>query len=211
MLSSLISDNFQAPYGEEDSASRESGEYPRSFSRSRSLMVLLPAVLFLLAGAGCRKDMLKKFKHTYQRQIYQNYEGFKFDKDVAVLEYRGYRFWLKDTEKLSKEGRMVSEKYDVLRLTPGDYLIGFRRIHPREGGAAFCRLKADRIYSFEITSRQYLPRTGTWGYKGKCLFDPERKENQYRLKMGKEEQKKGTGEKTEKKEEPEKGKMKNIR
>ena len=109
---------------------------------------------------------------SFKEQTYSNFSGNKDKKQYAVVKQRGYRFWLKNESAEEKPKR-----YDELLLTPGDYLVGFVRSNPREGGAAFCRVKAGEVYSFKIIDREYLSKKGVWAAKGRCFYDPNRKEN----------------------------------
>ncbi len=117
-----------------------------------ALLLLLP----LLAG-GCQSMDRKT-----------NYEGVKSREEVAILKHRGYRFWIYGDKR---------EPVDELWLTPGEYMIGFVRSSSRTGGAARCILQEGRVYSFEITGSQYLPRSGLYAFLGRCFYDPKRKEN----------------------------------
>jgi len=108
---------------------------------------------------------------SLKEQTYTNFSGNIDKKQYAVVKQRGYRFWIK------KESDEKSKRYDQLLLTPGDYLLGFVRTNPREGGAAFCRVKAGEVYSFKITDREYLSKKGVWAAKGRCFYDPNREEN----------------------------------
>lgn len=89
----------------------------------------------------------------------------------AVLRARGYRFWLVSEEKRKEDGTLLKEKYDVLKLRPAAYMIGFIQLHPQEGGAAYCELEAGQTYSFEVTGREYMPRSGSYVLKGRCIAD----------------------------------------
>ncbi len=95
----------------------------------------------------------------------------------AILQQRGFRFWLVSEEKRDESGKPVKEKFDILRLRPDGYLIGFIQLQPQAGGAAFCRLEPGRTYSFEVTGQEYMPKSGTYVLKGRCFFDPDRSEN----------------------------------
>ena len=88
---------------------------------------------------------------------------------IAVLQQRGFRFWLVSEEKRAANGKLKKEAFDVLKLRPDSYMIGFVQLHPRAGGAAFCRVEAGRAYSFEITGREYMPRSGSYVLRGRCV------------------------------------------
>ena len=87
----------------------------------------------------------------------------------AVLQQRGFKFWLIAEEKRTAEGSLVKEKYDILKLRPHAYMIGFIQQHPQAGGAAFCRLEAGRLYSFEVTGQEYMPKSGSYVLRGRCI------------------------------------------
>ena len=127
------------------------------------------------------KKTKKKTKKKTLKNVVEKTEPVKGKNiaGVSVLKQKGYRFWLRNKpDKIVKKGFIRSKvRYDELHLKPGAYMIGFIRTTPRVGGAAYCRLEGGKTYSFKVVSRQYLPKTGTYAFLGKCFFDPERKDN----------------------------------
>ena len=135
------------------------------------------SVILLTLGAGALPlTSCKTLKIRTKERILKNQEGSP--RDYAVLRMRGFQFWMKKDEKRNKLGRTVKTVYEEMRLRPGSYLLGFRRNQPRLGGAAYCSLKPNRVYSFRIADRKYMPKSGIWYFEGKCFFDPERSENE---------------------------------
>lgn len=101
----------------------------------------------------------------------------KGEGQFATISHRGYQFWLKSEEKRGEDGQLIKEKFDTLQLKPGGYLIGFIRSTSRAGGAAFCKVEAGKTYSLEVTGQEYMPKSGRYILRGKCVFDPQRPEN----------------------------------
>jgi len=148
--------------------------------------VLAAWLIMLVMPFSCRAIS----RVSFEKKTYKNFKGAKKRAEIAILRERGYRFWLQDAPvEKDKEGHPIKKRYDELRLGPGQYMIGFVRTTRRVGGAAFCSLRAGRVYSFKVVDRQYLPKSGVYGFIGKCFFDPEREENKNLPRTKKEEKK----------------------
>jgi len=149
---------------------RNMSQFSLKTAYSHTLPLLQAGALFFLLTALWQCASLRK------EQVYKNFTGEKPIKEYALLKDKGFLFWMKDGEKRDKY-RIVKKRYGILKLKPGAYLLGFVQVYPRMGGAAYCRLKPGRVYSFKITGKQYMPRSGVTAFQGSCFFDPEREEN----------------------------------
>lgn len=95
------------------------------------------------------------------RTTFSNFKGDKPESEIAILSKPGFRFWFYEDKN--------QKPVDEMRLDPGEYLIGFLTSGKLEQGAAFCTFQAGKQYSFKVYDRQYLPKSGTYALKGKCL------------------------------------------
>ncbi len=57
---------------------------------------------------------------------------------------------------------------DELWLAPGEYFIEFVILHSAAQGVGLCRVEKGQKYGFQVTDREYLPKSGKYAWKGHC-------------------------------------------
>lgn len=121
------------------------------FNQFRQLVWLL--LLFMAAiCTACQTDL-------NLLDTYQNYADHLPNGKIAYLRKKGARLYLEGAPR---------KLYDVLKLSPGDYLINFVYYSDRRRGMAHCQLLAGNRYTIRSVGRQMLPESRTWMMVGKC-------------------------------------------
>ncbi|GIX40893.1 MAG: hypothetical protein KatS3mg129_0626 [Leptospiraceae bacterium] len=112
--------------------------------------------------------LLIPFGYCKTPTIYRNFNDYKPQEEIAILEFDGYVLRLKDESN--------PEYYDKLYLLEGEYLIEFKDRINFTKGAALCNLKANKKYTIKITGKKEFPQYKKYVYIGDCIEVPEKEQ-----------------------------------
>ncbi len=101
-------------------------------------------------------------------EIYKNFSNYKKLEEIAILEFDGFLLKVQDETK---------NYYDILLLVEGKYLIEFRDRNHFIKGASLCELKANKIYTIQITQKKEFPKLNKIVYLGECIEVDRKKTN----------------------------------
>lgn len=100
--------------------------------------------------------------------IYKNFSDYKPIEEIAMVEMEGYLLRLQYDPN--------PNFYDKLYLLEGEYLIEFKDRINFTKGAAYCKLKENKIYTINIVDIKNFPKYKKSVYVGECIEIPKKEE-----------------------------------
>ncbi len=98
--------------------------------------------------------------------IYKNFDQYKSENEIAIIEMEGYQVRVKDNSR--------NLYYDKLYLLEGKYLIEFRDRNSMMKGAALCSVVKDKKYTIKITDKKEFAKYNKSIYTGACIEIPKK-------------------------------------